>query len=220
MTTLYKPRPERWPQLSLKGFFVLVTVLGGVLGWLSVKARDAAAQKRAVAAIRSVYGHAIYDYQWPTDTSTTNMQATSPVPPWLIDLLGADFFHNVVYVVLDSPRVSDATLELLDGFAQVRFVFIAESHVTNRGLKRLRALPKLRWLWISDENIDDDGIAELAKLTRLQELELYDVKVTDHGLQQLKSIAGLKTLSLGDTKVTEAGVAELRRSLPECEISN
>jgi len=29
---LYQPRPARWPQISLKGFFVLVTVFGVWLG--------------------------------------------------------------------------------------------------------------------------------------------------------------------------------------------
>src|SRR6185295_11651042 len=29
----YHPRPERWPQVSLKGFFVLVALLGMCLGW-------------------------------------------------------------------------------------------------------------------------------------------------------------------------------------------
>src|SRR6185295_8955432 len=34
---LYHPRPERWPQVSLRGFFVLVTLLGVSLGWLGVQ---------------------------------------------------------------------------------------------------------------------------------------------------------------------------------------
>src|ERR1051325_9978311 len=36
--TLYHPRPERWPQVSLKGFFVLVT-LAGVLCWLGIQVK-------------------------------------------------------------------------------------------------------------------------------------------------------------------------------------
>jgi hypothetical protein len=36
MTFLYHPRPERWPQVSLRGFFVLVTV-AGVLCWVGVQ---------------------------------------------------------------------------------------------------------------------------------------------------------------------------------------
>ncbi len=31
MDALYKSRPERWPQVSLKGLFVLLTLLGIVL---------------------------------------------------------------------------------------------------------------------------------------------------------------------------------------------
>jgi hypothetical protein len=39
MTALYHPRTERWPQVSLRGFFVLVTVLGVFLGWLAVQVK-------------------------------------------------------------------------------------------------------------------------------------------------------------------------------------
>src|ERR1051325_8598191 len=163
--TLYHPRPERWPQFSLRGLLLTLTILSV---WLGVKVQHTTAQKRVVAAIRSDFGHSIYDYQWPTETSTVDLQATSPVPQWLIDLLGVDFFHDVVYVVLDSPSVTDATLERLDAFAQLKFVFIANSRVTNGGLKHLRALRKLRRLSIQDKDIDDAGVAELASLTGLQ----------------------------------------------------
>jgi len=34
MVVRYKPRPERWPQVSLLAYFVLATLLGAPLGWL------------------------------------------------------------------------------------------------------------------------------------------------------------------------------------------
>jgi len=39
MTALDKPRPERWPQFSLKGFFVLVTMAALLLPWVVAKYR-------------------------------------------------------------------------------------------------------------------------------------------------------------------------------------
>jgi hypothetical protein len=39
MTTLYKPRPDRWFRFSLRTLFVLVTVLGVFLGWLGVQVK-------------------------------------------------------------------------------------------------------------------------------------------------------------------------------------
>jgi hypothetical protein len=39
MSRLYHPRPERWPKFSLRGLFVLVTVLGTILGWLGVQVK-------------------------------------------------------------------------------------------------------------------------------------------------------------------------------------
>jgi len=37
--TVYKPRPERWPQVGLKGFFVLMTLLCVLLGWLGAQVK-------------------------------------------------------------------------------------------------------------------------------------------------------------------------------------
>src|SRR5881296_2575500 len=37
MTTLYHPRPERWPQVSLRTLFALVFLLAIPLGWLGVQ---------------------------------------------------------------------------------------------------------------------------------------------------------------------------------------
>jgi len=40
MTPLYHPRPQRWPRFSLRGFFVLVTLLGCWLGIQLKSIRD------------------------------------------------------------------------------------------------------------------------------------------------------------------------------------
>jgi len=39
MTALYHPRPERWPQVSLRTFFVLVTLLCVAIGWMGVQVK-------------------------------------------------------------------------------------------------------------------------------------------------------------------------------------
>jgi len=39
MTALYKERLARWSQISLRGFFVLVTVLGIAIGWVGVQVK-------------------------------------------------------------------------------------------------------------------------------------------------------------------------------------
>src|SRR5690349_21609071 len=36
---VYHPRPERWTQVSLRGFFLLVTMLCVFFGWLGVQLR-------------------------------------------------------------------------------------------------------------------------------------------------------------------------------------
>jgi hypothetical protein len=52
MTALYKPRPEHWPQLSLRGLFVLVTLLGVVLGWIAVQLKWVKDRREAIEWIK------------------------------------------------------------------------------------------------------------------------------------------------------------------------
>ena len=56
-------------------------------------------------------------------------------------------------------------------------------------------------------------------LEELEVLELQGTRITDAGLQHLAGVPSLKKLLLGRTKVSAQGVAELRRALPNCEIS-
>jgi hypothetical protein len=37
MTSLYHPRPERWPQVSLRTCLLVVTLIGGAFGWISAQ---------------------------------------------------------------------------------------------------------------------------------------------------------------------------------------
>jgi hypothetical protein len=50
-------------------------------------------------------------------------------------------------------------------------------------------------------------------------LNLYGTAVTDAGLKQLEGMTNLKNLYLWQTKTTEAGVANLKKALPQMDIS-
>jgi len=89
MTTVYHPRPQRWPQVSLKGFFVLVTVLGVLFGWLAVQAKWIRDRHEALRWIESSgvlqqYGGPRYYGQvvisWNSDRRTTI--------PWSLRIFG------------------------------------------------------------------------------------------------------------------------------------
>ena len=54
-----------------------------------------------------------------------------PVPKWLEDLLGVDFFSEVVRLDLEGPKVTDAVVE------------------------QLKRLPRLQWLGLRNTEITD-----------------------------------------------------------------
>ena len=62
-------------------------------------------------------------------------------------------------------------------------------------------------------------MVHLKGLTNLQSLDLRKTKITDAGLVHLKGLNKLQWLYLMGTKVTDAGVSDLKKSLPNCEIS-
>jgi hypothetical protein len=59
MNMLYKPRPERWPQFTLRGLFVLVTILGVFLGWLGVQVKWIKDRREAIEWVENQGPHSM-----------------------------------------------------------------------------------------------------------------------------------------------------------------
>jgi len=69
MTTLYRLRPERWPQVGLKGFFVLVTVLGAAVGWLSVQLKWIRERHAVLEQLETRSGYYAQAFRYSVDPS-------------------------------------------------------------------------------------------------------------------------------------------------------
>jgi len=68
--------------------------------------------------------------------------------------------------------------------------------------------------------VDDDTLLAIANFTSLEQLWLNgDISITDASLDHLKGLKHLRELSLADAPVSAQAVEQLRRSLPDCEIS-
>jgi hypothetical protein len=57
MTTLYHSRPERWPQFTLRGLFVVVTIAALLMPWAVTEYRAWQA-RQAVPPMSIFYGFA------------------------------------------------------------------------------------------------------------------------------------------------------------------
>ena len=125
MTPLYHPRPERWPQVSLRGFFVLVTLLCVSLGWWGVQVkwiRDRHAALESIekggwttatpdggwAAYKGNYHGA--EFYWGVDYVEA---------PWSINMFGEHGVDKIVVCGDDHSKALRQELELLFPEARV-----------------------------------------------------------------------------------------------------
>src|SRR5690242_20006223 len=99
MTDQAKPvsRPwRRFLRLSVRGIIVVVLLVGAWLGWI---VRSARVQHEAVAAIEKAGCMRFYEWEWRAGKPVTGGKPWAPA--WLVDLVGVDFFGNVVAVTFD-----------------------------------------------------------------------------------------------------------------------
>jgi hypothetical protein len=204
-------------QFSIRSLLVLTLAVAVPYSWLGVKLKVAAIQQQTVAGIVKLGGSAGYDYE--LDASGRFTKATPPQPEWLEELLGPDFFSNVVSVKLDDPQMTDAGLGSLRGLRQLRWLDLKSTQVTDAGLEALKHLDQLNGLAVAFTQITDSGLIHLNGLNRLRWLFLTGTYVTDSGLKHLAGLSDLEKLYLEQTKVTDEGVKNLQQALPNCKIT-
>jgi len=80
----YHPRPERWPQVTLKGCFVLVTLAGVFLGWLGFQIKWMRDRHKALES-GSVQRHNFMGF-YPTPYPPSLLRAFGERSIWAFDL--------------------------------------------------------------------------------------------------------------------------------------
>jgi hypothetical protein len=251
---------RRFP-FSIRSLLVLVVVVAVPGGWLAVEMTKAREQKEVVKEIEEGGGWVGYDCQ-PEDHSVPPGKLYCPyglrerqdggyepedpsVPPeepfcphWLLELLGDDFFFEVVEariendadlehltnltqlkrMFLDSTHVTDVGLVNLKDMTRLNVLYLGHTRVTDAGLANLKGLSQLRELWLNNTSVTDAGLEHVTALTHLKALSLVNTQVTDAGLQRLKGLKQLQWLWLGGTRVTYEGLDDLRLALPGCMV--
>src|SRR5262245_56517524 len=87
---------RRWFSFSLRTLFIAVTIFGT---WLGVRVTRAIEQRDAVAAIRAAASDVEVFYDCQIDESGAYISdAQAPGPEWLRQLIGIDYFANVVLI--------------------------------------------------------------------------------------------------------------------------
>lgn len=111
--------------------------------------------------------------------------------------------------VVNSPKVTDATVENLIPFLTTLNTLNLGSSLTDRSLPTLGRMKNLKYLVLSRSRVTDRGIASLRELTGLVGLYLEQTAVTDDGLASLSELTNLQQLNLGETRVTGVGFKSL-----------
>ncbi len=222
---------QKYLRFSVRGLIVLVLAIGAGLGSI---VRGARIQREAAAAIRNADGMVYYD--WQSTPAPGTLPGKPPVPRWLVELIGVDYFGHIRAVslhkatdatmaqvgqlnrldtvLLRASSVSDTGLAHLSGVANLSILDLSHTQVTRAGLAHLKDLNKLGVLDLAGAQVTDDGLAHLKGLSNLMQLNLNSTHVTDAGLVHLKGLAKLHVLEVVDTQVTEEGAKELGQALP------
>jgi len=96
---------------------------------------------------------------------------------------------------------------------------LGSTKIKDAGLVSIKGLTNLNRLHLENTAITDGGLANLKALVNLEYLNLYGTAITDGGLKQLEGLKKLKNLYIWQTKTTEAGVADLKKALPQVDVS-
>ena len=189
-----RPR-RRFLRFSVRGMIVLVLVVAVWLGWVAWRARI---QRQAYEAISKHSVMINYDME---------LNETNPwAPQWLVDLIGYDFFANVVSVTIGEAE----DIVFVSSFNLLNDLDLSYTTITDSQLSHLKDLTTLRKLSLYNTRITDGGLAYVKKLNCINDLSLAFTKVTDIGLKDLNGLVDLQSLDLTETKVTDAGLVYLK----------
>ena len=191
-------------RFNLRALLVAVTAFAV---WLGLHVHRVRVQEQAVQQIRAHHGWVAYDYQLPNGDFDAN--SVSPVPAWLRQRLGDDFFHSVGEVSFFTRRDED------DGAISVS---------KNREVLPLPALlagvPKTKCLRLWGTQVNDKNLEAVAKLDDLKCLLIVDgVNVTDAGAAHLKKLEQLECLHLTGSQITDESISAFTR-LPRLRLLN
>lgn len=215
-------------QFSIRSMLILAVVVAIPCGWMMAETQRARTQHDAVAEYERDSGYSlVYDFQMdrpsrgrppgiPIDESILSdleleFHFSSPpekphAPEWLMNLLGEDFFCEVVVA---QPQ-NDAQLLQIQPLKTLRKLEFTDSKVSDVGLAAVKDLRQLQWLNLRRANVTDAGIKYLEGLSQIRFLDLAGTHVSNDGLVYLKGLRQLQWLDLGFSKVTDPGLVNLQ----------
>ena len=229
-----KPR-RRWLRFSLRTFFIVITLL---CIWLGFKVNAAHRQHEAVEAILRVGGEVTFDYQLVSvpnspDEFTTNLNASPPGPAWLRNLIGDEYFREVVEITIEDRAIAESDFAQLAKVPYLRRIglgstpIILDEHNFRPPVKASESEP-----WddfhrpisngFSDNRsgngftsgvavrpIRDADLVVLQNLSQLRAVVLIDNDITGSGLASLVGLKHLREFRIFSFKLDDSAAEEI-----------
>lgn len=206
------------PRFTLRVLLVFVTAVGIGLGYWTHLARE---QARVVNRIQNSGGYVGYRFRGPL-----LQPQDSPIPAWIRNTVGIDFFHPVWIVhsgdpalIGDLARLSE--LEALVLYGDQLSDESLESVIQLRALRSLKIsldrAPEIRYQ-IANSPITDRTIGIACSLPNLEELEMFDCSYSREGIEALASAPKLRLIAVQGVPVAfREGDEELLSKSPTIE---
>ena len=155
-------------QFSVRSLLLSALAIALPCGWLAGDMKKAREQRKVVQEIEKIagpfevgtglgdsfsFGPIQYDWQ------RANRQ--TPGAPWLRNLLGEDFFSEIVRVFTLNMKNADTKLECLHALTALEHLTLEGADVTDAGLDHLKHLSCLRTLGLRGTQVTDAGVKNL-----------------------------------------------------------
>jgi len=144
----------RWLQLSLKTLLLSIIMVALLLAFFVVPARS---QFRSRQWVASQQGRVYLTPKYRAEGTWYVASGSWPLPKYLVDAIGIDFFVSVKHVVLDCDEIHD--LSGIKGFTRMEGLFInqfvhdSRAFDTLRDLRHLKKLTLSKWSGLSTNQI-------------------------------------------------------------------
>lgn len=210
------PRARTRIRPIVLALFMMLGVVGGV-GY-----QRAERQRQAVRNIELLGGSVSYDYQIEGDGMRGN--ASSWVPPFILQRTGVDLFHSVVEVSLLQPQLPGErtmeseqqrlrALDVLYPLNSLQVLRVSGRLVNDRRMCEFGKMRCLREIVVTNASqVTNRGIESLSTSNSLETVQLTRAAIDDEALRWFSYMPNLRCLVLYATKFSNQGLAYLNKS--------
>jgi hypothetical protein len=172
-------------RLTIRFLLLLVVVSSVLLGRIVDRAN---VQRRAVAAFRAAHmknSFALYDYECKNGYPCSHSEQRSWVPTRLRNLIGDEYFHNVVFAHHNAGVQPNWTA--LESLERLETLQLDGCPVTDLELQHIKGMAQLRNLSLSETGVTDACLVHLKAMKQLRRLDLRGTKVSRKGVEALQT---------------------------------